>query len=81
MKNYLQDRRVFTMSRKLLIALVGVSMFLAGCGQNDKSNETPDSDYQRRLIERLIDLQTSNFAVRSKSEHQISISASWAEAI
>ncbi len=40
-------------------SLIGAALviLLAGCGQNDKSNETPDSDYQRRLIERLIDAQ------------------------
>mgnify|MGYP001053394308 CR=1 FL=1 len=32
-------------------------LLLVACGSNDKSNDTPDSDYQRRLIERLIDAQ------------------------
>ena len=44
------------MSRRLLFVILGLFILLTGCGQNDKSNETPDSDYQRRLIERLIDL-------------------------
>lgn len=45
------------MSRRITLMALGLSVLLAGCGQNDKSNETPDSDYQRRLIERLIDAQ------------------------
>ena len=45
------------MTRRLLFASLGLSILLVGCGQNDKSNETPDSDYQRRLIERLIHFQ------------------------
>ena len=36
--------------------LLSLSVGLAGCGQQDREKDTtPDSDYQRRLIERLID--------------------------
>lgn len=48
-------------------------MLLAGCGQNDKSNETPDSDYQRRLIERLIEVQLLRAVSPLESLHQISM--------
>ncbi|MGB0323493.1 MAG: hypothetical protein ACPGAL_03400 [Luminiphilus sp.] len=61
------------MSRRLLFASVGISMLLAGCGQNDKSNETPDSDYQRRLIERLIEVQLLRAVSPLESLHQISM--------
>lgn len=64
------------MSRRLLFASVGVSILLAGCGQNDKSNETPDSDYQRRLIERLIQVQLLQAVSPLEHLHQIPILAS-----
>ena len=51
-------------------------MLLAGCGQNDKSNETPDSDYQRRLIERLIEVQLLWAVSPLGHLHQIPILAS-----
>ena len=44
------------MSGKNALVALGIVALLTACGHNDKSNETPDSDYQRRLIERLIDL-------------------------
>lgn len=73
MEDLVLDRKVIAMSRRLLFASVGISLLLAGCGQNDKSNETPDSDYQRRLIERLIEVQLLWPVSPLESLHQISI--------
>jgi major membrane immunogen (membrane-anchored lipoprotein) len=56
------------MSKRVLFASLGLSLVLAGCGQNDKSNETPDSDYQRRLIERLIDFELREATVTSAGQ-------------
>lgn len=56
-------------------------MLLAGCGQNDKSNETPDSDYQRRLIERLIDFDVRRMTAPSNDLHKLALTAPLTESL
>ena len=69
------------MSRRLLFASVGISILLAGCGQNDKSNETPDSDYQRRLIERLIDLDVRRMTAPSNDLRKLALTGPLTESV
>ena len=81
MKDYALESKVFVMSRRLLFVSLGIFMLLAGCGQNDKSNETPDSDYQRRLIERLIDFDVRRMTAPSNDLHKLALTAPLTESL
>ena len=45
---------IVLMNRIITLTVLSAIVLLAGCEGTDKQQQTPDSDYQRRLIERLI---------------------------